>query len=164
MLREARRRANLSQMELARRAGVTQSVVSAYESGQRQPALPTLARLIEATGHDIDLVLRPREAPLHQSSGPLASKVHAHRAELRKAAAKYGASNLRLFGSVARGEESESSDVDLLADFSPGTSLFTLARLRRDLEAILDAPVDIVPASDLKPGVRADVERDLVLL
>ena len=50
LLRQARRRAGLSQAELATQAGVTQSVVSAYESGQRQPSIPVLARLIEAAG------------------------------------------------------------------------------------------------------------------
>jgi transcriptional regulator with XRE-family HTH domain len=47
LLRDARLRAGLSQAELGRRAGVTQSVVSAYESGARQPSVPTLARLVE---------------------------------------------------------------------------------------------------------------------
>jgi hypothetical protein len=65
---------------------------------------------------------------------------------------------------VARGEETADSDIDLLADFSAGTSLFTLARLQRELESILGAPVDIVPASGLKPDVRAEVERDVVPL
>jgi transcriptional regulator with XRE-family HTH domain len=59
VLREARRRAGLSQVELARRAGVTQSVVSAYESGARQPSVPTLARLVGATGFELELQLRP---------------------------------------------------------------------------------------------------------
>jgi hypothetical protein len=163
ILREARMKAGLSQVELARLAGVAQSVVSAYESGRRQPALPTLVRLIEATGQDIDVVLLPRRTPPDRP-GLLRSKVHSHRAELRRAAAKYGASNVRMFGSVARGEETADSDIDLLADFSAGTSLFTLARLQRELESILGAPVDIVPASGLKPDVRAEVERDVVPL
>ena len=47
LLREARRRAGLSQSELAARAGVTQSVVSEYEADKRQPAVPTLARLVD---------------------------------------------------------------------------------------------------------------------
>jgi transcriptional regulator with XRE-family HTH domain len=59
LLREARERANLSQAALGRRAGVTQSVVSAYESGGRQPSLPTLRRLIEATGHDLGVRISP---------------------------------------------------------------------------------------------------------
>jgi uncharacterized protein len=53
LLRRARRGAGISQAELAFRAGVTQSVISAYEAGRRQPSLPTLARLIDAAGADL---------------------------------------------------------------------------------------------------------------
>jgi DNA-binding transcriptional regulator YiaG len=62
VLRDARRRAGLSQVELGRRAGVTQSVVSAYESGARQPSLPMLARLVGATGLELDIRLSEPEA------------------------------------------------------------------------------------------------------
>lgn len=58
LLREARKRAGLSQVELATRAGVTQSVISVYESEQRQPSIPVLARLIEAAGYELTLGLR----------------------------------------------------------------------------------------------------------
>ena len=60
LLRAARERARLSQRALAERAGVTQPVIAAYESGRRQPSLPMLLRLVHATGHRIDLGLRPR--------------------------------------------------------------------------------------------------------
>ena len=66
LLRQARRRAGLTQVELAVRAGVTQSVISAYESGQRQPSIPALARLIEAAGFELTLGLR--RAPAHRNS------------------------------------------------------------------------------------------------
>lgn len=69
-----------------------------------------------------------------------------------------------MFGSVARGEDRPDSDVDLLADLPPGLSLFGLGRVEADLEAILGCRVDLIPAGDLKPGVRARVERDLVAL
>ena len=71
LLREARRRAHLSQVELARRAGVAQSVVSAYESGTRQPSLPTLTRLVAATGLDLDVRVRRSRSPLTRLTGPL---------------------------------------------------------------------------------------------
>ena len=58
LLRQARKRAGLSQVYLASRANVTQSVISAYESGQRQPSLPALARLIDAVGFELTLGLR----------------------------------------------------------------------------------------------------------
>ena len=57
---------------------------------------------------------------------------------------------MRVFGSVARGEDRPDSDVDLLADFPPGLSLLGLDRLQADLEGILGTRVDLIPAADLK--------------
>jgi hypothetical protein len=161
LLRQARKRADLSQVDLASRASVTQSVISAYESGQRQPSLPTLARLIDAAGFELTLGLR---RPPRRLSGPVGRRVRHRREDLVAAAAAHGVSNLRVFGSVARGEDRVDSDVDLLADFPPGLSLFGLGRLEADLEGILGTRVDLIPAADLKPGVREQVESDLIPL
>ena len=164
MLRQARKRAGLSQAELAARAGVTQSVISAYESGQRQPSIPALTRLIEAAGFQLMLGLRRQPGRLRGLSGPVGRRVRSHRQDLIAAAAVHGVRNLRVFGSVARGEDRPDSDVDLVADLPPGLGLFGLGRLEADLEAILGARVDLIPAADLKPGVRERVARDLVAL
>jgi len=69
-----------------------------------------------------------------------------------------------VFGSVARGEDSVVSDVDLLVDLSPNTGLFRLLRLQGELEALLQAHVDLVPAADVKAGVRDAVLADVVAL
>jgi hypothetical protein len=164
LLRQARQRAGLSQIGLAARAGVTQSVISAYESGQRQPSVPALARLIDAAGFELTLGLRRPPSRLRRLSGPVGRRVRRHRRDLVAAAAAHGVSNLRVFGSVARGEDQPSSDVDLLADFPPGLSLFGLGRLEIELEGILGSRVDLIPAADLKPGVRERVEFDLIAL
>src|ERR1700733_15591635 len=58
LLRQARQRAGLTQAELAEKAGVTQSVISAYESGQRQPSLAGLAALVGATGFELSTAVR----------------------------------------------------------------------------------------------------------
>jgi predicted nucleotidyltransferase/DNA-binding XRE family transcriptional regulator len=149
LLRQARRTAGLSQAELARRAGVTQSVVSAYESAARQPSLPMLDRLVSATGLELELRVRRRTSRL---SGLIGARLWARRKKVNQLAASYGLSNLRVFGSVARGEETEESDVDLLVDVTQGVGLIGLARAQRELEQLLGARVDLVPASDLKPG------------
>jgi predicted nucleotidyltransferase/DNA-binding XRE family transcriptional regulator len=164
LLRQARQHAGLSQVELAARAGVTQSVISAYESGHRQPSLPTLAALVEAA--DCELVAGVRRQPqrLSRLSGPVGRRVRRKRRDLIAAAAAHGVAGVRVFGSVARGEDRPDSDVDLLADLPPGMSLFGLARLQAELEAILGTQVDLVPAGDLKPDVRARAGRDLVAL
>ena len=164
LLRRARVGAGLSQAELAIRAGVAQSVVSAYEAGRRQPALPTLARLIEATGYDLVVDIQWLPPQLSRLSGPVGQLVRHKRRELVAAAAAHDVRNLRVFGSVARGEDSADSDVDLLADLPPGMGLLGLGRVQAELEAILGAKVDLIPASDLKPAVRARVEPDLVPL
>ena len=161
---QARKRAGLSQVDLAGRAGVTQSVISAYESGRRRPLpLPVLARLIDAAGFDMTLGLRRQPGRLRQLSGPVGRRVRRHREDLVAAAAAHGVANLRVFGSVARGEDRPDSDVDLLADFPPGLSLFGLGRLEADLEGILGTRVNLIHA-DLKPGVRERVESDLIAL
>ena len=164
LIRQARNRAGLSQAELAAEAGVTQSVISAYESGQRQPSIPALARLIEAAGFELALGVRRQPGRLRRLSGPVGRRVRRHRHELIAAAAAHGIQNLRVFGSVARGEDRPDSDVDLLADLPPGLSLFGLGRAEADLEAILGTRVELIPAADLKPGVRERAERDQVEL
>jgi len=161
LLREARKKAGLSQAELARRAGVTQSVVSAYESAARQPSLVMLDRLISATGLVLELKVRPRTSRL---TGPIGAKVWTCRKKITQLAARHGLQNVRVFGSVARGQETEISDLDLLVDVAPGVGLFGLARAQRELEDLLGAPVDLVPATDLKPGVAESVLSEVVPL
>lgn len=66
-------------------------------------------------------------------------------------AERHGASNVRVFGSVARGDDVEGSDVDLLVDLREGVTLFALARMRSELAAVLGASVDVVSAAALLP-------------
>jgi uncharacterized protein len=164
MLREARQRAGMSQVELAARAGVTQSVISAYESGHRQPSVPTLKALIEATGFEMQTAIRRQPGRLKRLSGPVGMRVRRRRRDLVATAAAHGVSGLRVFGSVARGEDRPDSDVDLVADLPAGMSLFGLTRLQAELEAIVGTRVDLVPAADLKPDVRDRAAGDLVAL
>jgi uncharacterized protein len=161
LLREVRSRAGLSQRELARRAGVTQSVISAYESGHRQPSLPTVAKLIRAAGHELRITAEPASVrePL---SGSLGERVRSNRAAMTEIAARHGVTNLRVFGSVARGTEGPDSDVDVLVDLPADAGLFTLMRLQAELSGLLGAPVEVIPADSLRAEVRADVERDMV--
>ena len=71
------------------------------------------------------------------------------REEILRIAAVHGARNLRVFGSVARGEADESSDIDLLVDMEPGRSLLDLAALFSDLSDLLGRKVDVVTEKGL---------------
>jgi predicted nucleotidyltransferase/DNA-binding XRE family transcriptional regulator len=165
LLREARKRSGLSQTELAARAGVTQSVVSEYEAGKRQPAVPTLARLLAAAGFELTMGMeRSDPAVRGLPDTPLGRRLRQHRKALIDAAHTAGASNLRVFGSVARGEDGPDSDVDLLVDLPDNTSLFAVLALEGTLERILRVNVDLAPASSLKPRVRAEALADAVAL
>lgn len=76
--------------------------------------------------------------------------VEQHRDAIKAAAARHNGPRVRLFGSVARGDDRQDSDIDLLVDFLPGSSLFDLLRLSRELEALLRHPVDVVSRGGLK--------------
>jgi predicted nucleotidyltransferase len=154
----------LTQVELASRAGTTQSVISAYEHDRRQPALSTLVDLVAATGMELDIRLRPHKRPIERLTGPVGRRVRRQRRQLVKVATGHGITNLRVFGSVARGEDRPDSDVDLLVDIPEGMGLLALGRARQALEAILEATVDLVPAEDLKPDVARRVAVDEVPL
>lgn len=165
LLRTAREIAGLSQSELARRSGVAQSVVSAYEAGKRQPALPTLAKLIAATGHTMAITLQRSDSSVRGlPDTALGRRVRQHRQALLDAVAEAGGSNLRVFGSVARGEDRPDSDVDLLVDLPEGTGLFTLQALEGRLRRILKVDVDLTPPGSLKPRVRAEAEAEAIPL
>lgn len=79
-------------------------------------------------------------------------------------AAKYGAFNIRLFGSVARGEDDENSDIDILVDLEVGRSLFDLGGLHYELEELLGCSVDVVTEMTLKERIRQRVKNEAVLL
>ncbi|MDP9026587.1 MAG: helix-turn-helix domain-containing protein [Actinomycetota bacterium] len=144
----ARERAGLTQTELAARANVAQSVISAYESSKREPSFETLKRLVAATGFDLDVVLVPAA-----SGSPRRQAIDQNRTRLQRALGKLGASNIRLFGSVARGDDGPESDVDLLVDIESRVGLFALGKMRSEAERILGTTVDVVPANSLKPDV-----------
>lgn len=164
-MREARRRAGLSQQELARRARVSQPVISAYESGRREPGLTMLTKLVKASGHHLkmDLVAEPdlrRGLP----DTPMGRRLRRHRRAINEAATSRGMTNVRVFGSVARGDDTETSDVDLLVDTTDDVSLLDLIGLEREIGEILRRAVDVVPARDLKAGVASEALTEAIPL
>jgi predicted nucleotidyltransferase len=71
---------------------------------------------------------------------------------------------LQVFGSVARGEDTDASDLDLLVRVPEGTGLLALGRFTQELEDLLRVPIDVVPQDSVKPRVRRAIGRDLVPL
>ncbi len=79
-------------------------------------------------------------------------------------AARHGAYNVRVFGSVARGEADLQSDIDLLVQFKPGTTLFGHAALVQELEKLLGVKVDVVSERGLRERIRDRVLNEAVAL
>lgn len=82
------------------------------------------------------------------------------RKEILETATRNGAVNVRVFGSVARGEDRPDSDIDLLVNLEPGRSLMDLARLLRELNTLLDHPVDVVTEAGLRSRIKNQVLKE----
>jgi len=74
--------------------------------------------------------------------------------ELKRIASKYGATNIRVFGSIARGEADEKSDLDILIEVKRGFTLMKHAGLMLELEELLGCKVDVVVDRSLKPRIK----------
>ncbi len=105
-------------------------------------------------------VTKARKPPAIKTHGRLGMLLRSKRQEILAIAARHGASNLRVFGSVARGEERQGSDVDFLAKLEPGRSLLDLGGLLMDLQDLLGCEVDVVTDEGLHWYVRDRVLRE----
>ena len=94
------------------------------------------------------------EFPVRGDEMDLVTVLKEKKEEILKIAARHGARNVRVFGSVVRGEADESSDLDLLVSFDPETSLLQHAALIRELRELLGCPVDVVDDEGLRPRMR----------
>lgn len=90
--------------------------------------------------------------------------LEAHRERIRELAASWGAENVRVFGSVARGDSDDQSDLDLVVDLQPGRGLLDLGALLMDLRDLLRIEVDVVTPSMLQERIRDRVLREAVPL
>ncbi len=86
------------------------------------------------------------------------------RDDVLRIAARHGARNVRVFGSVARGDADEKSDIDLLVEFEPGRSLLDHAGLWMDLQELLGCKVDVVSERGIKPRIRERVLQEALPL
>jgi hypothetical protein len=158
IVRRARGRAGLTQAEVAQAAGTSQPAVARIEAGAVEPELATLRRLLAACGEELELGSRP------QRSSPVSDLARERRDEILSRAAERGARNVRVFGSVARGEDDRASDLDLLVDLPPGRTLMDLSGLSAELSDLLGVDVDVSTERVLKPSVRRQALREAVRL
>ncbi len=98
------------------------------------------------------------------TAAALQKLLQANRENILRIAAKHGASNVRVFGSVARGEADSESDIDLLVDMKPDRTLRDLAELLADLQALLGPKLDVVTEQGLNKRIREKVLREAVNL
>lgn len=86
------------------------------------------------------------------------------RTEILALAGQYGTKNVRLFGSVARGQEGSASDVDLLVDMEHGRTLLDLVGFWQDLEELLDCRVDVITDGEISPYLRERIYAEAIPL
>jgi hypothetical protein len=156
LLREARREACLSQAALARRARTSQQTVADYERGRKQPRSATLERLLRACGFELSLTAI--------DFGPRRRLLDAHRATILRIAHNHGARNVRVFGSVARGDDTDHSDLDLLVDLEAESTLLALAGLTEALSDELGTRVDVATPDLLRADIRERAAHEAVPL
>jgi hypothetical protein len=88
--------------------------------------------------------------------------VESKREDILRIAAEHGAGNIRVFGSVARGQADEQSDIDFLVELEPGRNLLNLGGLLMDLQDLLGCPVDVVTEAGLRKRIRDQVLQEAV--
>jgi len=138
LVRSARERARLSARDLAARCGVSASTVTRIERGEINPTVAMLERLLDASGNELIVTVEPRRQP------PTIDAVRARRDEIVAAVGRFGGTNVRVFGSVARGTASDVSDVDLLIDVPAGTGLIGVEQITEAVASVVPWPVDVV--------------------
>jgi len=138
LVRSARERAGLSARDLATRCGVSASTVTRIERGEINPTVAMLERLVEASGNDLIITTESRR------QRPTLDGLRAVRDDIVAAAARFGGTNVRVFGSVARGTATEASDVDLLIDVPAGTGLIRVEQIADAVAEVTPWPVDVI--------------------
>lgn len=143
-IRAERIAAGMSQSQLAQAADVSQPNLSAYENGRRKPSPEVIARLRRAL------------------SRPPSERVRQHRDEILVLVAAHHATDPKVFGSVARGEDDSNSDVDLLVEFTDDATLLDEVGLRLAITELLKVEVDVVAIDSLRGPFRDRVLREAV--
>ncbi len=162
LITTARNNSGLTQAELASRAGTSQAAIARYESDRVSPSVSTLERVLRAAGEE--LLLSSSRGSQTDLSSAKAQLVRRHKVEINNLARSHGARNIRLFGSVVRGEDTVKSDIDFLVDAPHEKALSISISLQAALEKLLGCKVDVSPESILKPHVRKSALKEAVAI
>lgn len=162
LIARARRESGLTQSAFASRAGTSQPAIARYEAGLASPSIDTLVRILKAGG--LELVLRVNATRVVNLSSKRAKKIRENRGEINRLMKLAGASHVRIFGSVVRGEDTKSSDIDFLVDFDTSQGLLPLMKLKTQLSALLKEKVDVAPISILKKSVLEEALKEAIPL
>jgi predicted nucleotidyltransferase/DNA-binding XRE family transcriptional regulator len=158
IIRRARERAGLTQIELALRSGIAQSSISAYERGAHLPSVETLRALVGAAGQRMNLGLEAAPERVSGTARGTLDLLRSRREELLAAGEALGVRAVYVFGSVVRGEDGPDSDVDLLVELASPLGYLGLARIEEAFSAIVGRRVEIVPmyalVSEASKGLR----------
>ena len=149
-------RDGVSRAELARRMHTSRSTVGrVLDPADESVTLATLSRAAAALGREPAVSLAPERPSV---------LLKRHRVELRRIAQENGLENVVVFGSVARGQDTPDSDLDLVADVPEGLDLFAVAVIEEAMSAVIGRKVDLGERRCLKPHVRQNVDRESVPL
>ena len=162
LISKARTNSGLTQAELATRAGTSQAAIARYESDRVSPSVSTLERVLRAAGEE--LVISSARGNQMDLSSEKAQLVRRHKVEINDLARSHGARNIRLFGSVARGEDTSKSDIDFLVSTPDEKALSIAISLQAALESLLGCKVDVSPESVLRPNVRKAALKEAVAI
>lgn len=146
LIRAAREDIGMTPADLARAAGILQPDLEAYEAGYRIPREETLRKILSAAR------LRP-SVPLELVADEINAAAQAHRL-----------SNVRVFGSVLQGRDTENSDIDLIVTASAGVSLFDLSAFALEVEDLTGFRADVATDELLEKPAFAHVRDDAVPL
>lgn len=159
---EARRASGLSQAALAQAASLDRTALSKIETGRRGVGSLELARIAETLRIPVERFLS-RDDPPAADPDPLAT-IRSQREAILEVCRKHGADRPRLFGSIARGDATPESDIDVLVRMDAGRSLLDQAALLVELRELLGRDVDVVTTDALRQRIRERVLDEAVAL
>jgi predicted nucleotidyltransferase len=136
------------------------SILPFREGGGGKVALPSPPLPSSLPCLDLTNCLQLSKNVRYNKNMEIEKLIQSRKEQILSLARKNGAYDVRVFGSVARGEARPDSDIDFLVKLEAGRSLLDLARFLRELQTLLGMPVDVVTEAGLRPRIRLQVLKD----